>query len=196
MSDGGTQIVLQLPQKNIASPYHLLAKCYDCDLELTIIVNQDLKLDLKTLNRGQSTISISQALHSYFNISDIRDIFLSGLEQSVYIDKLHEGQSGTQMSVLKFSAETDSVYLDTQNEIILSDPGFGRTILVSKKNSLSTIVWNPWQEKATQMDDMGDNAWQNMVCIEPANVLHNQSSLSGSEYLTVSCLIQAQDIYP
>jgi D-hexose-6-phosphate mutarotase len=193
IDDGGTQIVLRLPQENITPPYHLLSSHYNCELELTIIVNQDLKLNLKTVNHSQLTVPLSQALHSYFNISDIHKISLSGLEQAVYIDKLKGGQSCKQSSELTFSAETDSVYIDSANAIKLSDPGFGRTIKVSKTDSLSTIVWNPWQKKTAKMGDMNDNAWLNMVCIEPANVLQNQSRLAPGHYSSLSCTVHIDD---
>ncbi|WP_198265668.1 D-hexose-6-phosphate mutarotase [sulfur-oxidizing endosymbiont of Gigantopelta aegis] len=193
MPDGGTKIILSLPRDKIKPPYHLLARYYNCDLELTIIINQELKLELKTINRGQSIIPISQALHSYFTVSDIHNVEISGLEQSIYIDKLNAGKSSKQSSVLKFTAETDRVYLDSQQAVLLSDPGFERGIEVSKTDSLSTIIWNPWQEKTAQMNDMGETAWLNMVCIEPANVLHNQSSLSPGQSLKLSCQIHVDD---
>jgi glucose-6-phosphate 1-epimerase len=41
---------------------------------------------------------------------------------------------------------------------------------VSKENSFTTVVWNPWIEKAKALSDFGDAEWMTMVCIEASNV--------------------------
>jgi glucose-6-phosphate 1-epimerase len=45
-----------------------------------------------------------------------------------------------------------------------------RQIRVSNSGSRSTVVWNPWIEKARAMPDFGDLEWRQMVCVETANV--------------------------
>ena len=45
----------------------------------------------------------------------------------------------------------------------------GRSILVEKLGSYSTVVWNPWIEKAKAMPDFGDQEFRKMICIEAAN---------------------------
>lgn len=30
------------------------------------------------------------------------------------------------------------------------------------------VVWNPWQENAKNMSDMGDEDYKNMICVEAA----------------------------
>ena len=43
-------------------------------------------------------------------------------------------------------------------------------ISVAKENSLTTVVWNPWIEKAKALSDFGDDEWMKMICIEASNV--------------------------
>ena len=50
------------------------------------------------------------------------------------------------------------------------DPVLGRVIQVAKTGSSSTIVWNPWVDKSQRLIDFGDDEWQQMVCVETANV--------------------------
>ena len=52
---------------------------------------------------------------------------------------------------------------------VIRDPGYGRQIRIAKRNSRSTIVWNPWIEKAEKMGDLGPDGYLHMVCVESAN---------------------------
>jgi D-hexose-6-phosphate mutarotase len=52
---------------------------------------------------------------------------------------------------------------------VIDDPALGRRIDISKVGSRTTVVWNPWIEKAQQLDDFGDDEYLSMVCVETAN---------------------------
>jgi glucose-6-phosphate 1-epimerase len=41
---------------------------------------------------------------------------------------------------------------------------------LAKENSFTTVVWNPWVQKAGAMSDFGDAEWRQMICIEASNV--------------------------
>ena len=49
-------------------------------------------------------------------------------------------------------------------------PSLRRRLGVAKENSFTTVVWNPWVEKAKAFSDFGDAEWRQMVCIEASNV--------------------------
>lgn len=70
---------------------------------------------------------------------------------------------------MTFIAETDRLY-HHDGTAVLHDPAWNRTITVAKTGSATTVVWNPWIAKAAAMPDFGDDEWQQMVCIEAANV--------------------------
>ena len=43
----------------------------------------------------------------------------------------------------------------------------GNGELVLTKTGLSdTVVWNPWQEKAAAMSDLGGDQWPGFLCVE------------------------------
>ena len=63
-------------------------------------------------------------------------------------------------------------------------------ITVSKSNSQSTIVWNPWIVKSEKMTDFGDDEWTEMVCIESANVASNSVELNPGESHTMAATIE------
>jgi glucose-6-phosphate 1-epimerase len=42
-------------------------------------------------------------------------------------------------------------------------------IEVRGRGSRSTVVWNPWIDKAARLGDLGPDGWRHMLCIETAN---------------------------
>jgi glucose-6-phosphate 1-epimerase len=75
------------------------------------------------------------------------------------------------------SKETDSVYLDVPDRLMIADPDWGRRIVVGKTSAASAIVWNPWNEKAAAMADLGAENWRGFVCVETGNVADNRVAL-------------------
>ena len=61
------------------------------------------------------------------------------------------------------------------------DPVLERTILITSTGSRSTVVWNPWVEKADKMGDFGPDGYLNMVCVETANAAEDVISLVAGE---------------
>ena len=131
---------------------------------------RQLRMALEIRNTGAADFTFEAALHTYLAVSDVRRIRLHGLENATYLDKVAGGAGKREESAaLTFTAETDRVYLDTTGACTIEDPGWSRRIIVSKSGSRSTVVWNPWQEKARAMADLGEDAWTGMVCVETAN---------------------------
>jgi len=147
--------------------------------ELTVVLGPALEVTLATTNTGDAAMPLSEALHSYFAVSDIRTVSVAGLDQEHYIDTLPAGRPIlTQEGPVTFDAETDRIYIDTTRECVIADPGMHRRIRIGKNGSLSTVVWNPWIAKAARMPDFGDNEYPEMVCIETANCGPNAISLA------------------
>ena len=49
------------------------------------------------------------------------------------------------------------------------------------------MIWNPWEEKAQQMVDMGEpDEWRRMICVETANALENSVVISPGRTHTMS----------
>ena len=150
-------------------------------LELNIVVGQSLKASLNTTNLGDAPVQIGEALHTYLQISDIEEVQVTGLEDTVYLDKVGEATRRTQEGAIRFSSEVDRVYVDTANTCVIVDPGFQRRIVIAKTGSQSTVVWTPWNEKADKMGDFGPEGWRQMVCVESANALENVVSVAAGE---------------
>jgi glucose-6-phosphate 1-epimerase len=142
---------------------------------------QDLGMSLETHNRGDTPLTLSQALHTYFAVSDVRQVGVEGLQACRYIDTLQDWQELRQQHAPVFAAETDRIYLDTPARLSIVDPGWGRRIHLDARGSRSAVLWNPWIDKARRLSQFPDDAWQNMLCIETANVLEDVVQLKTDE---------------
>ncbi len=145
---------------------------WPADFRLThrVTFGRELTMELLLENTGTSPLRFEEALHTYYRIGDMSKTRVSGLDGVHYLDKTDSGHEKIQNGDIVILAETDSVYLNTTAEVEVVDPVLRRRIRVSKENSLTTVVWNPWLAKAQAMADFGDTEWPNMVCVEVCNV--------------------------
>ena len=171
LKNGATKIILKmLPTKEATKQL-----TYNYELELTIVVGETLYLNLKTTNLSDNPFTTSEGYHTYFYVSDIENIKITGLENTVYTDKFDNFNRSIQKSSIRFDGAFDRVYSNTSNDCYIEDEKFNRVITVKKSNSNSTVVWTPWVEFAKNMGDMGSkDEWRRMVCVETAN-LHEHS---------------------
>ena len=138
-------------------------------LELTISVSETLNLELVTTNRGDTPMALTQALHPYFLVSQIAAVRVLGLENLAYQDLSPAGRDERQHGALQIQAETDRLFRKTTGNCTLLDPGIGRQIVIGKRGSQTTVVWNPWIGKTRSLTDMDHDDYQRFLCIEPAN---------------------------
>jgi glucose-6-phosphate 1-epimerase len=126
--------------------------------------------------------------HTYFAISDISTIAISGLAGTTYIDKTDAARRKEQIAALvTITAETDRVYLDTPGRCAIEDRGWRRRIVIEKVGAASSVMWNPWAEKAAAMVDLGDPAWRSMVCV--GNIADNEVRLAADGEHQMSTVI-------
>lgn len=147
-------------------------------------IGRELRIDFSVVNTtlSREPLTIEQALHTYLSVGDAREISIDGLGGATYIDKVDGGARKMQShDPLRLASRIDRPYLNTDSTCVLHDPVGGRGIIIAKHGSLSTVVWNPWQELNATMADMQPNDWMRMVCIETANVADNALMLQPGE---------------
>jgi glucose-6-phosphate 1-epimerase len=130
----------------------------------------ELLLELIVTNTGAAPLRFEEALHAYYRVRDVTKTSIAGLDQVHYLDKTDSIRDKIQDGKVLITAETDRVYLDTHHALKLSDAVLHRVITVAKENSRTTVVWNPYPEKAAAMKDLGRSEWKSMLCIEVTNV--------------------------
>jgi glucose-6-phosphate 1-epimerase len=157
------------------------------ELSYTVRFGAELALALTVRNPGDTEYSFEEALHTYFAVKDIRRVTIDGLDGAPLLDRApHTGTDlALQVGPVVFTRETDRVYA-SMAPLDIIDPAARRVIRVVKEGSGNTVVWNPWIDKAAAMPDFGDDEWQNMVCVETANVLHHTVVLGAGDRHTMS----------
>ena len=168
-----------------------LVSC-DCEpflLEVVYTIGKSLTVELTTFNRSSASFEIATALHTYFNVGDIEKVTVSGMDGVTYDNRVvgQEENGLTQKGDITFGIEVDRVYY-SENTVVIHDPVMERQIRVSKSNSRTTIVWNPWIRKAKAMPDFGDEEYHGMLCVEAANALSDKVTIpaGGRHTLTQS----------
>jgi glucose-6-phosphate 1-epimerase len=183
-TDGATVIVLSLR----ADEQTRQLWPHDFVFRHTISCGRQLRMTLAAENIGHAPFTITEALHSYFAVGDVRHIRVTGLEGAPYLSKV-EGGTLSNDGPITITGETDRVYMNTEATCELHDPVMNRRIIVSKHDAQSTVVWNPWVEKTKAMPDFGDNEWPGMLCIETANVLDNAVIIRPGQSHTMTATI-------
>jgi glucose-6-phosphate 1-epimerase len=159
-----------------------------------VVVGATLSLTLEVENVGDSPLTFEEALHAYYSVSDVRQIEVSGLGDTDYLDRAdHAKRKHQGAGAIHFAGETDQLHLNTRAAVTISDPGWKRRVVIEKRGSDSTVVWNPWIEKARAMADFGDDEWPGMVCVEPANAAENAVTVApgGTHAMGITVCVEA-----
>jgi D-hexose-6-phosphate mutarotase len=172
-STGEVLLRLNLPD----SPSAALFPDFTADYWITVGKTLTLQLVVANVSQGHD-FTFEDCLHTYFHVGDIAAVSITGLKGVDYLDKTEKLARKTQRAAPNnISQETDRSYLDTAGPVEIHDSKLGRRIRVEKSGSLSTVVWNPWVEKAEQMPDFGEDEYRQMVCVESGNVADNRLTL-------------------
>ncbi len=174
--DGATEVCLALGASNLALT-HWNARV---SLELRITIGAALQIELTTRNDGINKIEFTEGLHTYFQVSDISNVEVLGLEGADYIDLVNQNEGRTQYGAISFDGELGKIFLKNKAICVIEDKGLRRRITIEKSGSNSTAVWNPGLEIASKMDDLGSLGWRNMVCVESANALTDKITLASN----------------
>ena len=163
---------------------------YEFSLTCRTTFGSQLKLELIVSNMDSTPFSFEEALHAYFRVSDAVTGVVDGLDATDYLDKTDRRTRKPHRGELRFAAETDSVFLNTQHPVELVDSTLRRRIALQKQNSLTTVVWNPWAEKSRSMSDLGEGEWKRFICIEASNVAPYAVQLAPGEQHVMTLTVQ------
>jgi glucose-6-phosphate 1-epimerase len=144
------------PNKGLLTQYLTFGESFNQSLEIT--------------NLDKDTAQYTGALHSYFSVSDPKNIHIENLSQLSFIDKL-TGKEHVNENFTHGEGPVDRIYqankADQTMQII--DKKWQRIIEIEPQNSQQWVFWNPGRETAKMMADVHENAEQEFVCLEVAN---------------------------
>ena len=150
-------------------------------LALRVTIGSTLSLQLTATNTGSAPFSFEEALHTYFRVGAVASVRVRGLNGVSYLDNVDQNREKTQSGDLVLAGTTDNAYLNVQSAAQLVDPVLRRTVSTEKENSRTTVVWNPWQQGAALLSDLGEDEWKQMTCVEASNVLSSTIRLGPGE---------------
>lgn len=159
---------------------------------LRVILDTSLRLELTTRNRDKVPFSITEAMHTYLRVREISQTTVLGLDGVRFFDAMAGQEHPAQKGAVHFHAETDRVYHDANPEIVVNDAGLGRQLTLTKRNSHTTVVWNPWIEKSRRLGDFGEDEYLQMVCVETANAMQAAVKLQPGEEHTMALALRAE----
>lgn len=141
------------------------------DLAVEATVGETLSVELIARNTGSQPYRVTQGLHSYFRVGDVRRTRLLGLEGCRYIDKSVGGDDAirVQAGPVLVDREVNRIYERVPPDLVLEDPTLGRRIRIASRHSSTCVVWNPWIETARAMEDLGDLDYLDFLCVETVN---------------------------
>ncbi len=160
--------------------------------ELRATFGRALDVSLTTTNTGDRPFDYEEALHAYLVVGDVHRARIEGLDGKSFFDKV-TGTERVQQGDLVFAGETDAVFR-TSDPVTLHDPALGRRLVVSTAGARNIVVWNPWDAKAKEVPDIGDDDWERFVCIEGANAFENAVVLAPGESHTTTYRLEVQPL--
>ncbi|NOX42292.1 MAG: D-hexose-6-phosphate mutarotase [Gammaproteobacteria bacterium] len=196
LSAGETQITFKLETNQLDASQlteniqHMWPTATIAEYSLTIA--KTLTLELTTINNSDQSITLGQALHTYFNIEDVTNTTVYGLEGKDYLDKTDNFNRKIQTGPVIIDSEVDRVYLQTPDDIIIDNKK--RKIIIKKQGSLSTVVWNPWKNVAEKMGDLGKEGYLKMLCVESANAAEDTISISAGESHKLTVIYEVERV--
>lgn len=148
---------------------------------LTVSLGSKLTVTLGVTNRSKSTLEFSAALHTYFQVGDISQCAIQGLNGARALDFLSKPESVPYIEYLErgermreardevtIDSPTDCVYPDAPSTVTLKDTARKLAVRIEKSGFSDFVVWNPWSSGNAQLKDLHDDAYRSMLCIEPA----------------------------
>ena len=165
LADGSTKVIMSLTESD--ETRGIWPHPFRLSIEIT--VGDSLRVELVTHNSGAENVTISQALHTYFQVGDISKVSVLGLEGAEYIDKVDDSTRKIQTGAVTIDAEVDRIYTGVTGELLIDDASLGRKIHITSTGCSTAVVWNPWAETAASMADLDDDDYRKMICVETAN---------------------------
>jgi len=160
--------------------------------EMIISIGACLEVTLQYANTGNETFVCSNALHSYFQVSNINNISVNGLSgTNYYVGADKESLTKQTDPLLIVQNEENRRYIDHVADCIIDDTGYNRKIRVAKRGSKVTVVWNPW-DGAKNFADMTPEGYKTMVCVEAVNAYDDVVNLAPGKSFSISTIISVE----
>jgi glucose-6-phosphate 1-epimerase len=175
--DGTALLTLQLPLEA-----HRAHWPFDAQVEFSVLLDATrLDLELGVDNLGDAPLQFNAALHSYFAVSDIEDVVLTGLRGTRYLDTTASDAENTERSdALRIVGEIDRIHGPVQGALMLRDDN--GALGIHGDQFPDVVVWNPGPDKAAALADLAPGDWRRFVCVEAGAILDPVTLAAGESW--------------
>lgn len=146
---------------------------------IVTLQSHQLDMQLKVVNTGTRPLSFTAALHTYFQVGDVRETRLHGLQGSRWETPDGGFETETQ-DVLTVRQPIDRIFHQTPASLTLESPA--QRTEIRAEGFEDTVVWNPWADASAAMDDMTDDGYEQMLCVEAAAAIEPISLTSNESW--------------
>ncbi len=143
---------------------HAFRACVDVTL-----APRSLRVAVSVDNTGGAPWSFAAALHTYLRVDDIASARLLGLQGANRWDAVRDDRHVEMAPALEFGAEFDSVYVAPAAPLRLVQ-ATGSLQIAQSASCTETVVWNPGPVLSARLDDLPDDGWRHMLCVEAARI--------------------------
>lgn len=152
------------------------------NLRQTLVFSNTFSQQLSITNLSSKTVKFSSALHSYFKVSDPKNVQVPQLIDSVFDDKITTKKQQSDQ-IENCLGPIDRIYYCSDKQMII-DEGLQRKIILESNHCQQWVLWNPGQKTAEIMADIHLNGEREFVCLEAANT--QWQSINAGESMTMT----------
>ncbi|MGB1199018.1 MAG: D-hexose-6-phosphate mutarotase, partial [Thalassotalea sp.] len=156
-------------------------------LTQTLIFSTYFQQQLTITNLSDQSVEYSNALHSYFRVSDPNKVHIPTLTECYFDDKMSL-LSEQKDEIAHCMGPIDRIYHSNGVQQI-KDKGWQRIIEIESSNCQQWVLWNPGKAIAETMADVHSGGESEYVCLEAANTqwqtIPAQQSITIGQKVTV-----------
>jgi D-hexose-6-phosphate mutarotase len=181
MENGATKVVLSLsdtPSTRSMWP-HAFAMHFD------VVVGSKLQLDLAITNHSQTPAHFECAFHTYFNVGDVKNTTVEGLDGCTYIDMGHGKVQKQQQGSVMVDGIIQNLYVDVSPIQFVKSPAGNYKI---EGSGHCALVWN-CGDNDRNVPDIGAGNHKGYLCVERVDAAEWAVNIEpGESYATVMIL--------
>jgi D-hexose-6-phosphate mutarotase len=120
------------------------------EAELVVTLRRELDLELITRNTGGEPMRLEHCFHTYFRAADATRIRILGLEEAPVAVPGHVSR----------------VFQGVEGPCRIEDPLWRRAIVMEKRGSRQTVLWNSGPVREVNGRQTGEPEWRTQVAVE------------------------------
>ncbi len=128
--------------------------------------HQRLRVELITEHTGDTPVRFTQALHSYFAVSNTHSSRVEGLAGATFIDKMNGFRESEQQGELAVRGALDRMYHSNRALTLVDTRAEGdHRLRIAKEGSDSSVIWHPGDKRP---NDIPADHLYGFLCVEAA----------------------------